>query len=53
MALSDRRNKDQAMAASLKAKGIERTPTKGSQRCCICNSIVQNAAFYHHIAVHK
>ena len=43
-----RRGKDQAMAAALKAEGIERT----SCRCPICNGIVALTRLYNHIAVH-
>lgn len=53
MSLANKKNKDGAMASALKAAGIERTATKGHQRCPICNHTVNNAAFYNHIASHK
>lgn len=44
-----RRQKDQAMAAELKLKGVNRV----SGRCPICNQIISLNHFYNHVATHK
>lgn len=44
-----KRNKDQAMAADLKARGVKRTHTP----CPICNQTVSLNRLYAHIVVHK
>lgn len=44
MGLGERRNKDQAMAAALKAAKVERT----TGRCPICHSTIGNGNFMTH-----
>ena len=48
MALADRRNKDQAMAARMKMLGTIRT----TARCPLCNGIVHPERMYQHISFH-
>lgn len=46
---ANRRTKDQAMAAAMKARGVKRDQC----RCCICNHLVSLNHLQNHITTHK
>ncbi len=49
MALSKRREKDQAMAAQMKRDGVRRA----SARCPICGRLVALAQLTQHVGLHR